>query len=328
MTEHNTDNKMLGTAARLLLLLSGMCAGEGILPPGPLSGAAAGTVTFSTTLTPPKSPFLSISWSFKGMNIITSTSTNITEPGYSSRISLDRATGALELRGLLLEDSGEYTVTIIPDAGLQRQGKTTLNVYALISGASITSPPGVLIEDRSFTNLSCEASGSISSREWLKDGQMLQPGDRVSFSNSKRTVFIHPVHSSHHGSFQCRVSNPVSSMTVEHQLTVNYGPHNVSITGPSAAAPGQKVTLQCEADSVPPATFSWMFNGNETQVNTSTFTIERLQVESLGNYSCTASNMVTMLQNSTVLHLRASCTAPCWSCLLLLISELSLRELL
>ncbi|KAI9515310.1 hypothetical protein NQZ68_026042 [Dissostichus eleginoides] len=326
--DHNTDNKMLGTAARLLLLLSGMCAGEGILPPGPLSGAAASTVTFSTTLTPPENPFLSVSWSFKGVNIITSTSTNITEPGYSSRISLDRATGALELRGLLLEDSGEYTVTIIPDAGLQRQGKTLLNVYALISGASISSPPGVLIEDRSFTNLSCEASGSISSREWLKDGQMLQPGNRVSFSNSKRTVFIHPVHSSHHGSFQCRVSNPVSSMTVEHRLTVNYGPHNVSITGPSAAAPGQRVSLQCDADSVPPATFSWTFNGNETQVNDSTFTIEKLQAESLGNYSCTASNMVTMLQNSTVLHLRASCTAPCWSFLLLLISALSLRELL
>lgn len=106
-----------------------MCGGEGILPPGPLSGAVAGTVKFTTTLSPPEMPFLSVSWSFKGTNIITSTSINITEPGHANRISLDRATGALELRNLVLEDSGEYVVTIIPDGGLQKQGTTTLNVY-------------------------------------------------------------------------------------------------------------------------------------------------------------------------------------------------------
>lgn len=106
-----------------------MCAGEGILPLGPLSGAVAGTVKFTTTLIPPESPFLSVSWRFNGSNIITSTSINVTGPGYDSRISLDRATGALELRNLVLEDSGEYTVTVIADRGLQQQGKITLNVY-------------------------------------------------------------------------------------------------------------------------------------------------------------------------------------------------------
>lgn len=106
-----------------------MCVGEGILPLGPLSGAVAGTVKFTTTLMPSQKPFLSVSWSFKGINIITSTSINVTQPGYVNRISLDRATGSLELRNLVLEDSGEYAVTIIPDGGLQEQGKTTLNVY-------------------------------------------------------------------------------------------------------------------------------------------------------------------------------------------------------
>lgn len=104
-----------------------MC--EGILPPGPLSGAVAGTVKFTTTLRPPEKPFMSVSWSFKGVNIITSSSINITDPGHTNRISLDRATGSLELRNLVPEDSGEYTVTIVPDGEPQKQGKTFLNVY-------------------------------------------------------------------------------------------------------------------------------------------------------------------------------------------------------
>lgn len=99
------------------------------MPTGPLSGAVAGTVRFTTSLGPSEIPFLSVSWSFKGTNIITSTSTNITNPGYASRITLDRATGSLQLRNLVLEDSGEYAITIIPDRGLQKQGRTTLNVY-------------------------------------------------------------------------------------------------------------------------------------------------------------------------------------------------------
>ncbi|KAF7659240.1 hypothetical protein LDENG_00000660 [Lucifuga dentata] len=222
------DQKILWTA--LILILSGMCVGENILPAGPLSGSVGSTVKFKTTLSPPAQPFLSIEWDFKGLKIITSTTLNNTEHGYADRITLNRATGTLELRNLVLEDSGEYKVTIV-EAGLQqRQGNTSLNVYV--------------------------------------------------------------------------------------------GPQNVSITGPAAAPLGQRVTLQCSAYSVPPATFSWMFNDNEAHVNTSMYVIERMDVEHAGNYTCTARNEVTKLVNSTVISLRASCRAPYWSFSLLLISVL------
>ncbi|XP_072316980.1 cell adhesion molecule CEACAM2-like [Eucyclogobius newberryi] len=288
-----------------LLVLAGLCSGEGIVPAGPLSGAEGGTVTFITSLSPPEKPFLTVSWSFKGVNIITSTSTNVTGPGYVSRISLNRRTGALELRRLVPEDSGEYTVTITPDGGLQKQGRTTLNVYAMVTKAQIHSPALVLIEGKTLTNLTCEASGSISTRVWSKDGQPLREDSRVSFSINNKTVYIHPVHSSSHGNYRCQVSNPVSTETAVYNLTVNYGPHNMTIIGPWSSSPGQRVDLRCTADSIPPALFSWTFNGNRTQVNSSVYTIERLGLDSIGNYTCMAYNTVTMQGNSTLLSLRA-----------------------
>ena len=108
-----------------------MCAGEGILPTGPLSGAVGGTVKFTTSLGPSQISFLSVSWSFKGTNIITSTSVSVTNPAYSGRITLDRATGSLELRNLVLADSGEYAITIIPDGELQKHGTITLDAYGM-----------------------------------------------------------------------------------------------------------------------------------------------------------------------------------------------------
>lgn len=78
----------------------------------------------------------------------------------------------------------------------------------------------------------------------------------------------------------------------------------MSILGPAAAAPGQRVALRCRLDSVPAANVSWTFNNSVTQVHDAVYVIERVEEEDLGNYTCTATNVVTMKENSTVFNLR------------------------
>lgn len=131
--------------------------GEGILPTGPLSGAVGGTVRFTTSLAPTQIPFLSVSWSFKGTDIITSTSSDAINPAYTSRITFDRATGSLELRNLVLADGGEYSITITPDGGLQKRGAVTLDVY----GMSVTTKLCLFCRFIGFSILSCWVSASV-----------------------------------------------------------------------------------------------------------------------------------------------------------------------
>uniref|UniRef100_A0A8D0AT36 Ig-like domain-containing protein n=1 Tax=Sander lucioperca TaxID=283035 RepID=A0A8D0AT36_SANLU len=199
-------------------------------------------------------------------------------------------------------DQGPFRCNVLNGASSGISQPVNLFIQPLITGATIQTPAAILIEDKSSTNLSCEASGFISTRVWMKDGQLLQQSGRVSFSTDNRTVFVQPVHSSSHGTYQCQVIKDLNTSYISFLCVV--GPHNISIRGPSSAAPGQRVTLQCTADSVPTAKFSWIFNGNETHVNNSMYIIERLEAEHIGNYTCTARNMVTMLENSTVLNLR------------------------
>uniref|UniRef100_A0A8P4GFW8 Ig-like domain-containing protein n=1 Tax=Dicentrarchus labrax TaxID=13489 RepID=A0A8P4GFW8_DICLA len=158
---------------------------------------------------------------------------------------------------------------------------------------------------RTSVSLSCSASGSFPSFLWLNGSSEVTASERVQLTDEGSTLSIINVTRYDQGPFICHVFNNFSNYTSDPLLNAfTVGPHNISITGPSAAAPGQRVTLQCTADSVPPAHFSWMFNGNESHVNNTMYIIESLEAESVGNYTCTARNMVTMLENSTVLNLR------------------------
>ncbi|XP_030641490.1 carcinoembryonic antigen-related cell adhesion molecule 1-like [Chanos chanos] len=220
---------------------------------------------------------------------------------YEGRIHLDAFTGSFQLRDLTVSDSGEYVLTV-RISGTDTIHRTTLHVFERVSGVSLTGPTEPLIEDQSSAVLTCEGTGSIITTEWMKDGQPLSPSDSIIFSADLRSVSICPVRRSDSGEYQCRLSNPVSSDTATYTMTVNYGPENVSISGPNEVEVGSKVTLTCSAESTPPASFIWMLNGRETGETTASYSIEKIDSTHSGNYTCTAWNSVTSL-NTTVHHL-------------------------
>ena len=106
----------------------GLTKGANVLPGGPLNAAVGQTVMFKTKL-PPGTVLFTVRWTFDGNNIISVTNVNVTGPGYEGRITLFMDTGSLELRSLTVNDSGEYTVTILQVGGSEfLSGNTRLNV--------------------------------------------------------------------------------------------------------------------------------------------------------------------------------------------------------
>ncbi|KAG7249977.1 hypothetical protein CRUP_029766, partial [Coryphaenoides rupestris] len=69
---------------------------------------------------------------------------------------------------------------------------------------------------------------------------------------------------------------------------------------PSPAKEDDHVTLSCSSDSLPPATFAWVFKGAPVGHADPQYIIAPLDEEHLGNYTCTASNAITGVKMSTV----------------------------
>uniref|UniRef100_A0A4W4E5T9 Ig-like domain-containing protein n=1 Tax=Electrophorus electricus TaxID=8005 RepID=A0A4W4E5T9_ELEEL len=207
----------------------------------------------------------------------------------------------LKLANIQTNQSGSYTCLAHNTKSLRYSTSQPINIIVVekISQVTLNDSTGLLIEGRSFSNLTCEGSGTILSTEWMKDYQILSPSNSVIFSPDNKTVLIGPVRRSDSGEYQCTLSNPVSSDTAKFIMTVNYGPDKVVIGGPSEVEVQAKaLTFECITESIPTASYTWEFNGTNTGVTTVSFIVELVHFENSGKYTCIAQNHVTKLNAS------------------------------
>lgn len=71
------------------------------------------------------------------------------------------------------------------------------------------------------------------------------------------------------------------------------GPEPATVMGVKKVEENHALTLTCSAPSVPPASFTWKFNGTATPEKTDQYTIKQSALINSGMYTCEAYNPVT-----------------------------------
>ncbi|KAJ8289840.1 hypothetical protein GJAV_G00005930 [Gymnothorax javanicus] len=288
--------------AVVLLSVVGCSSGQDVLPPGSLAGQVGGNVTF-TTISSVHPQLLTVTWNFRNgtepVTVIGSGPAGITPgPGYEGRVTVDSATGSLQLRELTLRDSGEYTVILTSNTGASLTGATTLNVYAPVANVTVSSNSTDLVEYNDSVSLICSAFGSSLFYWWHNGSINITVGERVHLSDDKKILTISSVRRSDRGPLYCTVHNVISNDASQPVfLYISFGPDNVKVTVARPKlflTPGSNLTLPCSAQSSPPAEIKWAFNGTMLNTTGPQLMLENIQENDSGNYTCWAYNRRTL----------------------------------
>ncbi|XP_056336074.1 carcinoembryonic antigen-related cell adhesion molecule 5 [Danio aesculapii] len=293
----------------LLIILAalGWCSESSPLAADKINGVVGKNVTFKTTITS-TADILTVTWTFNkgqpiGMVTIVPSANNVNvDPAYVNRISCNKTTFQLQLGPLVKGDTGEYILTIVTTSAKQETGQIYLEVLEPVTDVKISSDVSEPVEFNSTVLLTCSAKGSFTYK-WINgsvplvvDGTRMQlntAGNELKISEVRRTDLLGPIF--------CIAENALESgKSAPFNLTVSYGPENILMNQfptDSYLKKGSSLTLSCAADSNPPASIQWMFNGVNLPLNAmsspANFTLNSLEEKNSGNYTCVAYNAKT-----------------------------------
>ncbi|KAM4896067.1 hemicentin-1 [Sylvia borin] len=237
-------------------------------------------------------PLPTITWLKNGLPITLNSSVRILSGGRTLRLS---PAGAA--------DEGRYTCVVTNAAGEARKD------FHL----SVLVPPGIVgenaledvkVKEKHGVTLTCEVTGNpVPQVTWLKDGQAVAEAGDARIVSRGRSLHISEVQLLDTGRYTCVASNTAGDRSKTYSLNVLVAP---SIVGADSQGNAEDVTvilnsptsLVCEAYSYPPATITWLKDGNPLESSRNirilpggrTLQILNAQQDSAGRYTCIATN--------------------------------------
>ncbi|XP_014218547.1 neuroglian isoform X2 [Copidosoma floridanum] len=150
---------------------------------------------------------------------------------------------------------------------------------------------------------------------WYKNGQKLQPNDRVTEGNYGKTLVIKHVNFEDKGTYSCDVSNGVgSAQSNSINLEVRSVPYFTVEPEIINASEDETVEFKCEARGAPEPQIKWIYNGKpiseapynpRRKVTPNSIILENLLKNDTGNYGCNATNSLGYVYKDVYVNVQA-----------------------
>ncbi|CAK6437143.1 unnamed protein product [Pipistrellus nathusii] len=145
----------------------------------------------------------------------------ITGPKYSGRETA-KLDGSLIIRKVTPSDLGLYMVVAVLPKHQSAIGYGWLNVYRPVSVPTLLASNNTVTENEDAVVMTCYTDESTIN--WLFNAEsLLFNAERMKLSQDQRTLTIDPIRREDAGNYQCKVSNPISSIeSAPVELDVKY----------------------------------------------------------------------------------------------------------
>ncbi|XP_009708115.1 PREDICTED: hemicentin-1-like, partial [Cariama cristata] len=209
----------------------------------------------------------------------------------------------LRLTHTSVADEGRYTCVVTNAAGEVRKD-FDLSVLVPPEIVGENKLEDVKVKEKHGVTLTCEVIGNpVPQITWIKDGQSLTEDEDHKFLSSGRFLRITNAQVTDTGRYTCIASNTAGDKSKSYSLNVLVSP---TIVGADSHGNAEDVSvilnsptsLVCEAYSYPPATITWLKDGNLLESNRNirilpggrTLQILNAQEDNAGRYTCIATN--------------------------------------